>query len=205
MDGNQSASGQAANRLCAEQYPDAASRSEGNTINHNRQSSLLEVCDGFGAPEGLVLSPSMKCALVAASATFAGAGAAATAIENGPCLGADIADAYGKKDWLGPAKGAACNYFGEVFAGGVGVVAAGAASGTGPGAAAVGVITYRALAGGLKIACGGLLDGGARDLGAKLEANYEMHVATDIVHRGKCLRYDNSAKIKKWTAVRCAS
>jgi hypothetical protein len=167
----------------------------------DRTESLYQVCAGFGAPEGLDLSPEMKCALIAAAATFA-AGPISHGVDQA-CDALSVADALQSGNWLGAAASKACGYFSEVFAGAVGVVAAGATVETGPGAAAVGLWTYRALSAGLKIACGGLLDGGAAALGAKFEADHEQHIALDVTRKGKCIAYREQFHYVSWRAVDC--
>jgi hypothetical protein len=167
----------------------------------DRTESLYQVCAGFGAPEGLDLSPEMKCSLIAAAATFAG-GPVSHGVDTA-CDTLAIADALQTGDWLGVSAGKACGYFSEVFAGAVGVVAAGATAETGPGAAAVGLWTYRALGAGLKIACGGLLDGGAAALGAKIEADHETHIALDVTRKGRCIAYREQFHYTSWRAVDC--
>lgn len=166
----------------------------------DRTESQYQVCAGFGAPAGLNLSPEMKCALIAAGATFAGD------LSHSVDLACDtlaIANALQTGDWLGPVAGKACGYFSEVFAGAVGVVAAGATVETGPGAAAVGLWTYRALSAGLKVACGGLLDGGAAAVGAKIEADHEQHIALDVTRKGRCIAYREQFHYVSWRAVDC--
>lgn len=143
----------------------------------------------------------MKCALLAAAATFAGPPRAIAA--NRLCQAQSIVDALRTGDWLDALPSAACGHFADIFAGGVGVIAAGAAAPSGPGAAVVGLNVYRALAAGLKIACGGLLDGGAATLGVKLEERHQRNVEQDIVRDGKCLRLTRRFGQLKWSAVWC--
>jgi len=174
---------------------------KGKETVYDRTESLYQVCAGFGAPQGLDLSPQMKCALIGAAATFAG-GPISRGVDTA-CDTLSMAEALQSGDWLGVAAGKACGYFSEVFAGAVGVVAAGATAETGPGAAAVGLWTYRALGAGLKVACGGLLDGGAAALGAKLEADHETHIALDVVRKGRCIALREQFHFTFWRAVDC--
>jgi hypothetical protein len=168
----------------------------------DRTESQYQVCAGFGAPEGLDLTPEMKCALIAAGATFVGGPVAARPV-NRACDTLAIASALESGDWLGPVAGKACGYFSDVFAGGVAIFAAGATSPSGPGAAAVGFWTYRSLSAGLKVACGGLLDGGAAALGTKLEADHQSRLALDVTHKGKCIAFREQFNHVSWRAVDC--
>jgi len=197
--------------ICNSRYPSGQIRSVdvkgGTETIYDRQASLRTVCAGFGAPDDLRLTPGMSCALIAAAAVWGGPGVNAGASEL--CDTTAIVQGYSSKGWVGVASAAAeekaCGYFSEVFAGGAGVVAAGAASETGPGAAAVGLGTYKALASFLHVACGGLLDGGASALGTRLEANHETHVALDVTRHGKCLLLSQKTGLSgtSWHAVGC--
>ncbi len=190
---------------CVSSYPPGTRHTKkilgGHEEIFDRASSLYSVCAGFGAPEDLVLTPEMQCALIAAGATFAGAPIAGET--NMACNTVDIVNGLSDGDWLGPTAGLACGFFSEIFAGGVGVVAAGATVETGPGSAAVGLYTYRALSAGLKVACGGLLDGGATALGTKFEADHETDIAHDVTREGKCMAYRERFHIVDWRAVDC--
>ena len=168
---------------------------------YDRAASLYNVCAGFGAPEGLNFSPEMKCALVAAAATFGGPPLSFSAEK--ACNVLSYAEAFRTGNWLGAAAGEACGYFGDTFAGAAGIVAAGATSESGPGAAAVGLYTYRALAAGMKVACGGLFAGGASALGNKLEADHETHLALDVTRKGRCIAYRERFSLVSWRAVDC--
>lgn len=191
---------------CAEAYPGAEQHSAdqfgGHQTNANRQMSLYQVvCGNFGAPADLDFSPAMKCALIAAAATYGGPEVSIPA--NRACRAADILDAYESNDWLGYGQGEACDFFSDVFATGGGIFAAGATAETGPGAVAIGVNTYRALAASLHVVCGGLFDGGAVALGEKLEADHETDIATDVLQQGKCIREDVRFGLVDWSAVSC--
>jgi len=190
---------------CATAYPKFKSTTRkalgGKRTVYNRAASLDLVCGGFGAPEDLKLTPEMECALVAAAATFGGPPLGVNASR--ACDALAYADAFRTGNWLGAVAGQACGYFSDVFAGGVGTVAAGATAETGPGAVAIGLFTYRALAAGLKIACGGLLDGGAKALGVKLEADHETHIALDVTRKGRCIQLREVVHQLQWSAVAC--
>lgn len=167
----------------------------------DRAASLYQVCAGFGAPEALELTPAMKCALIGAAATFG-----PPAVGSGAKLACEttaIVNAYRSGDWAGYAAGQACGYFSEAFAGAAGVVAAGASSPTGPGAVAVGYLTYRSLSAFLNVACGGLLNGGAAALGAKLEADHQSNIALDVTREGKCIAFGKRFGFVHWSAVDC--
>jgi hypothetical protein len=197
--------------ICNSRYPSGQIHTVGvrggtETV-YDRQASLEDVCAGFGAPEGLKLTPGMSCALIAAAAVWGGP--AVNAGSSDLCDSTAIVDGYASGGWAGASSSAAeeeaCGYFSDVFAGGAGAVAAGAAAETGPGAVAVGVGTYKALASFLQVACGGLLDGGATALGTKLEGDHETHVALDVTRRGRCLTLSQKSGLSgtSWHAVPC--
>jgi len=192
---------------CISRYPSGKQKTRhvfgGSETDYDRQSSLYHVCEGFGAPDAFhfTLTPTMQCALIAAAATYGG-----PIVNVGVSRGCDlvsIASALGSGNWLGAVSGKACGYFSDVFAGGVGLVAAGATSETGPGAVAVGVTTYKALAAGLKIVCGGVIGGVGTALGRKLEANHETHVALDVTRHGKCIGLKHIFGHWSWSAASC--
>jgi len=197
--------------ICNARYPSGRQRTVrvkgGTETIFDRQASLERVCLGFGAPEGLKLTPGMSCALIAAAATWGGP--AVNAGTSSLCDTATVVAGYNSGGWAGVtsslAESKACGYFSDVFAGGAGLLAAGAASETGPGAAAVGFATYKALASFLKVACGGVLDGGATALGTKLEADHETHVSLDITRRGRCLMLSQKGGLsgRSWHAIDC--
>jgi hypothetical protein len=143
----------------------------------------------------------MQCALIAAAATYGGP-VISVGVAKGCLFGSTIGDLANGR-FAGAITGLACSYFSNVFATGVGIFAAGAAAETGPGAAAIGVDAYKALAAGLQIACGGLFSGGANALGQKLESNHEAHVAADIERNGRCLRLSSLFGFRGWSAVSC--
>jgi hypothetical protein len=190
---------------CLLRYPSGLQKAVGRTTLFDRQASLYQVCAGFGAPVSVTLTPAMKCAIIAAAATYAGAVVNA-GVSKG-CAAADIAAAFRSGRWLNAVrqglKGTACGYFSDIFAGSVGVFVAGAASESGPGAVAVGVATYKALAAGLKLVCGGVFTGGPTEIGVRLEAKHETAVAVDVVRHGKCLKESYGHFGIKWSAVAC--
>jgi hypothetical protein len=143
----------------------------------------------------------MKCALVAAAATFAGEAASFSA--DTACDAIGIAEAFRTGDWLGVAGGKACDYFGEVFAQSLSKMATGATLPSGPGAIAVGYFTYRSLSAGMKVVCGGLFAGGASDFGAKLEADHQTHIALDVTRKGRCIAYREKFSFVSWRAIDC--
>jgi hypothetical protein len=192
--------------LCIARFPSGIQRTYhvfgGTETRYDRQSSLFHVCEGFGVPEGFQLTPEMQCALIAAAATFGGP--VVSAGTSGGCDLVGIASAYSSGRWLGAAASKACGFFSDVFATGVGLVAAGAASETGPGAVAIGVNTYRALAAGLKVVCGGIFGGGASSLGKKLEADHETHIALNVVRHGECIKLRHVLGAWAWGSRDCA-
>ena len=197
--------------VCNARYPSGRSAtttvSGGHQTVYDRQASLEHVCAGFGAPEDLQLTAGMSCALIAAAATYGGP--AVDAGSDKLCDTTAIVSGYRSGGWEGAsssvAEEKACGYFSDVFAGGAGLVAAGATSESGPGAAAVGIGTYHALAAFLKVACGGILGGGATSLGKKFEADNETHVALDVIRNGKCILLSQKTGISgtSWHATDC--
>jgi hypothetical protein len=197
--------------ICNSRYPSGqiqtVSVKGGTDTIYDRQASLETICAGFGAPEGLHLTPGMSCALIAAVAVWAGP--EVNAGSSKLCDTTAIVEGYESGGWAGVsssvAQEKACGYFSDVFAGGAGIFAAGATVETGPGAVAVGVGTYKALASFLNVACGGLLGGGASNLGKKLEADHETAVSLDVSREGKCLMLSQRSGLSgtSWHAVDC--
>jgi len=193
--------------VCRLRYPSGIERTTkirfGRQTLFDRQASLYQVCSGFGAPDhvGFKLTPAMQCALIAAAATYGGP-VVNKGVSTG-CTGGDIVNAYSSGDWLGAVTSYGCGYFSDIFAGGVGVFAAGATSETGPGAVAVGVSTYKALAAGLKIVCGGVFQGVGTALGHNLETRHQTHVAIDVIRHGKCMKLTRRFGQLQWSALKC--
>jgi hypothetical protein len=200
-----------ADAICNARYPGGQSRtihvSGGTNTIYNRQSSLEQVCTGFGYPEGLQVTPGMSCALIAAIATYAGPGA-----DQGTdnlCTLSSVAEGYSSDRWLGAASSAgsdkACGFLSDVFATGTGVTAAGLSSETGPGAVAVGVGTYKAFSAGLKLACGFTLGGEGSALGTKLEADNETHIMLAVLHNNECMLFSQKRGISgsSWHSTTC--
>lgn len=182
----------------------------GRETRYDRTSSVSMVCSGFGAPQdfNFRLTPAMSCALVAAAAEFAGkqfVTVARKAIKlDDICEVPEIIEAFESGNWLGYGKSKACSYFSEIFAGGFGILAAGVATPTGPGAVVVGVRAYRGMAATLNGAiCSGLLSGIGTSFGEKLEADHERNIAVDVVRRGKCIANKSAFSINSWRAVDC--
>jgi hypothetical protein len=170
----------------------------------DREAGLYQVCEGFGAPDtaGFTLTPTQQCAIIAAAATFRGPVVSA-GVSHG-CEAGEIVTDFRGHHWLGLAKDVGCGYFSDIFAGSIGIFVAGAASPTGPGAVAVGVVTYKALSASLKLVCGGVFIGPPTQLGHELEARHETAVALDIIRRGKCLEETRKPVIGlQWSAVTC--
>lgn len=112
------------NAICHSRYPSGEMRTVrvkgGTETLYDRQASLKEVCEGFGAPEGLHLTAGMSCALIAAAAVWGGpqVNAGASAL----CDSTAIVDGYDSGGLVGlsssVAQEKACGYFSDVFAGG---------------------------------------------------------------------------------------
>lgn len=119
--------------VCLSTYGAGNQKVVGKQTVYDRSASLYQVCEGFGAPDkdGFHLTPTMQCAIIAAVATFGGP-VVNVGVATG-CGGGDVYGSFQAHKWLGLAKGVACGYFGDIFAGAVGVFTAGAASATGSG------------------------------------------------------------------------
>jgi Mg-chelatase subunit ChlD len=177
----------------------------GSQTDYDQRSSLYEVCTGFGQPEDLQMSLGMKCAFLTAATALTGGAtgpAGLTALDT-ICGATDTLAELESGNWAGAVGSEVCQFLGSVFAEGVGIFVAGATAETGAGVM-LGVLTYRALAAGSAIACGGLFDGGAVALGNKLEADHETHIARDIVAHGKCLRSSTRFGYIHWSAATCS-
>jgi hypothetical protein len=190
--------------VCQLRYPSGVQKTVGRTTRYDRQASLYQVCEGFGSPadSGFTLTPTQQCAIIAAAATYGG-----PVVDAGVSTGCETGDVIGQlagHHWLGAAKTVGCAYFTDIFAGSAGLFAAGLASPMGPGAVAVGVATYHALAASLKLVCGGVVTAVGNQLGRKLESRHETAVALDILRKGKCLT-ENRRRILgiQWSAVTC--
>lgn len=171
----------------------------GGETDYDRAASLYQACEGFGAPIGY--SVPMKCAIIVAAATLGGP--PFNALGHDVCDRVDAADAIVNQNWIGGVASLSCEWGVDVLAEGLAIAAAGATSETGPGAALVGAVTYRALASSLTLVCGGLLDGGAATTGYNLEAHHEAAIASDILTKGKCLRYRKVFGLIFWSAATC--
>jgi hypothetical protein len=174
----------------------------------DRDASIYQVCNGFGAPDvsGFHLTAGMQCALVAAAAAYAGP-PLAMGVDH-VCSAQSISAAFADGGWINGlksgARSVACGWFSDVFAGAAAVLVAGAAAETGPGAAAVGLATWKALTAGMRLVCGGLLTGPPTELGVKLEAHHETQVMVDIVRKNKCLEQTQKPVIGiQWSAATC--
>jgi hypothetical protein len=177
----------------------------GTATSYDRAASLYQVCEGFGSPSQTAMPPAMKCAVIAAIATFGGE--AVSGSVDKMCEAQAVLNDLSSGPWWDAAgnyaKGEACGYWSDLFARGAGIVIAGEASATGPGAVAVGVRAYHALAAGLKVACGGIFDGGASTVGQNLESSHESDVMGDIVNNGKCLHSTTRFGVLSWSAAQC--
>jgi hypothetical protein len=174
----------------------------GSQTDYDRRSSMYQVCAGFGQPEDLHLSLGMKCAFLTAGTVIAGSPPGLSDLD-ALCGATDTLTELESGNWGGAVAGEACQWLGSVFATGVGIFAAGATAATGAGVL-VGTVTYRALAAGSAIACGGLFDGGAVALGNKLEADHETDIARDIMAHGRCLRSSTRFGYMQWSAPACS-
>lgn len=199
--GTTSAIARLSHDVCFQAYgPGTQSTIGGKTV-YDRAASLYQACEGFGLDSsGFHLTPAMQCAIIAAAATYGGPVASA-GVATG-CSAGHVYDAYKSHNWLGLAKTAACGYFGDIFAGAVGIFVAGATSAAPPAAAALGVATYHALAASLTLVCGGVLNLGTQ-LGKKLESKHETAVNVDIERHGKCLSHSTSFLGSSWAAITC--
>ncbi len=176
----------------------------GTQTNYDRAASLFDVCAGFGAPEDLQLTLSQKCAMITATAIAVGGHAGPLAGLDTLCGGADTLNELASGNWAGAAGSRACEYFGVVLGTGLGIAAAGAAAETGPGAVLIGTVTYRAVASGAALICGGVTIQSLQALGSKIESDHERDIARDIASRGKCLRSTTRFRLISWSAADCS-
>lgn len=198
--------------ICNEEYPahdqvETTTDVRGGTETmYNRVASLDHICTGFGQPQGLDLSPGMSCAIIAAAATVTGGGQFDTL-----CDTESVIEGYRSGGWLGAGSGlvkdAACNFVGDVFARAGGIAVAGATADSGPAAVVLGVGAYKALSASAKLVCGSILDGGAKELGEKLESDHETAVAADVISKQKCLLLSQKKfpSGTSWHAAPCSS
>jgi hypothetical protein len=195
-------------KLCLEAWGPAHSTTRnifgGSQTDWDSSSSQELMCDGFGLDNPLAprFSPQFACAMIAAVALYAAEPPVRkfTDICDKAGLAADVAAG----DWAGAVGGEICDRLSDVFATGVGIAAATAASEGGPAAVAVGVSTWKGLSAFLKVGCGGLFDGAAHDLGVWLETRHEARVAADISTRGLCLRERRAFGMLSWSAAACS-
>jgi hypothetical protein len=174
----------------------------GQESDYDRTASLYQVCEGFGS-DGVGFSTEAKCLIIAVALSLDGkAGRASRDLNEKVCDALDVAGKVKTGDWMGAAGGALCAFLGATVPEAAGIFAAGVASETGPGAVAVGVRTYQALAVIIPVACGGLL-AKAHDLGAQWETNQEHHAAQQIIDDGKCLRSRKVFGFLSWSAAAC--
>lgn len=173
----------------------------GSGFVYDRLSSLSIVCEGFGLPENVPVSGAMKCAIITSVAVLAGppVGSAFSSA----CLTASILKDAQSGNLLAAAVDYACSFFSDALAVGAGTFVAGALAETGPWAIAIGVATYRAVAAGMQLACGGIFSGGGNSFGQWVETRHETHVAADIVRSGKCLGQEIAFGWESWSAVDC--
>lgn len=192
---------------CIESFPGPVKSQDfkafgGTKTVFDQASSRFQVCAGFGLPDGVQLKPEMQCAMIAGMAIMGGPPVGW--ITNKACNVIDIAQKLRGGDWLGAGKSAACGFFAEMFAERVGVMAAGATAELGPGAIAIGVLTYRSLTAGLGLVCAGGLNGGLQQLGINLESDHQTDIALDVIREGKCIaRKRGPFNSISWSAVDC--
>jgi von Willebrand factor type A domain-containing protein len=192
---------------CIESFPGPVKSKDfkafgGKKTVFDRASSMYQVCAGWGLPDGVQLKPEMQCAMIAAMAIMGGPPYGW--VTNLACNSADIVAKLRGGNWLGAAKSASCGYFADIFATRVGIMAAGATAELGPGAIAVGLLTYRTLASSLGVVCAGGLNGGLQQLGINLESDHQTDVALDVIREGKCLaRKEGPFHSISWSAVDC--
>lgn len=200
-----SAAEQANSRICLQQYP--AEQQETRTVDgvtiHNYVASMYQVCSGFGTEAEFTWTPEMTCAFVAIVADYGRVDIPLLSPTDNLCSAASVVEAYVNDAWLGYAGSEACNFFSNTLATGTGILAAGtAAPASGPGAVAVGVVTYRAIKTGIGATCGGVFSGAFAAAGEWLEARHQANVAVDVSSKGLCLA-ERTTYGNRWAAVSC--
>jgi hypothetical protein len=164
---------------CSAAFPHASSKTIGKTTWYNRQSSVENVvCDGFGLQPSadFPVTAGFVCAIVS-QAIGAKAERLSLFIDGG-CSGDAIAsDPHEPATYIGVACGWASELLEKV-------------------AAPAGVLA------GLGCAAAPLV---GTSLGNILESKHELDVASDVVGRGKCLKYSPTHFGSPWLAVACSA
>ena len=174
----------------------------GSTTDFSRTASLYQVCEGFPFSNGQGYSTTMKCVAVAALIALGGNLEANERMDD-LCEASDVVNALQSNNWLGVAGGYGCLQYSDIFAEGLGILAAGALSESGPVAVTLGVYAYRAINATLKVVCGAIFDGGAQTWGYNNETSHEQQVAFQVSNDGKCLQEDTVLGATFWWAVSC--
>lgn len=201
----QSAAEQANSRICLQHYPaeQQVTRTDDRVTIHNYVASMYQVCSGFGTKAEFTWTPEMTCAFIAIVADYGRVDVPLLRPTDNLCSATSVAEAYANDSWLGFTGSEACNFFSNTLATGTGILAAGtAAPVSGPGAVAVGVVTYRAIKTGIGVTCGGVFSGAFAAAGQWLEARHQANVAVDVSRKGLCLAESTSFG-NRWAAVPC--
>lgn len=178
----------------------------GQETDYDRTASEYQVCEGYGVggSTSAELSVEAKCTVLAVMVTIdSRTGAETKEKTQAVCDALGVAVPLAKADWAGAAKGAVCSFLEAVVPEAAGIVVAGAASETGPGAAAVGVNTFKALRVAIPILCSGLLQAIGSEFGSYLEAHHETQIAQQIADDDKCLRSRTVFGLIVWSAASC--
>lgn len=174
----------------------------GSQTDFSRTASLYQLCEGFPFSNGQGYSTTMKCVAMAALIALGGDPEANEQMDD-LCEASDVVDALQTNNWLGVAGGWGCEQFSEVFSTGLGILAAGALSKSGPVAVTVGVYTYRAINATLHFVCGAIFDGGAQTWGYNNEVSHEQQIAAQVSNDGMCLREREVFGDVFWSAAAC--
>jgi hypothetical protein len=174
----------------------------GTETDFSRTASLYQLCEGFPFSAGEGYSTTMKCVAMAALIALDGNPDVNDQMDN-LCEASDVLDALQTNDWLGVAGGYGCETFSEIFSTGLGILAAGALSESGPVAVTVGVAAYRAINSTLHFVCGAIFDGGAQTWGYNNEVSHEQQIAAQVANDGMCLREREVFGDVFWSAAAC--
>jgi hypothetical protein len=186
-------------RLCSTLYPGQKRKTEnihfGKKTTWNWTGGADLVCtEAFGVPDGVHLTPAAICDLAAAG--YGLVDPSKSFMSGTECF----AVAAMTEGGASAVKGALCGFLADTFGVGVGIFVAGATLNP-----EFGVPVYKGVAFfGNSAVCVGLLDGGAKAWGAKLESNHEVAVARDVTRHGKCIQYrQRRVWGSDWRAITC--
>jgi hypothetical protein len=173
----------------------------GTQTDFSRTESLYQLCEGFPFSGTHGYSTTMKCVALEAIIILDGSPPLNKQMD-ALCEATDVIDAVQSGQYLGVPGGWACDQFSDIFATGLGILAAGATSESGA-AVEVGVNVYRAINASLHLVCGAIFDGGAQTWGYNNEVSHEQQIAKQVYADGMCLRERTVFGDVFWSAASC--